>query len=140
MQGPSSTAGYAVLVENLSVGVPAARRSLRGLFLSKQALDPEAPVDPECILKDVTARVDPGEVLAVIGGSGSGKSTLLHAIVSRLGKLPLIRGEVSIIPTATERHLSAGKAGSVVGFVPQNDYLLPNLTGMLLAVKLIFLY
>jgi hypothetical protein len=86
------------------------------------------------IVRNVSATVRQGEMLAIIGGSGSGKTTLLHAIAARLGNLPIASGGVHIIPSGSST--GAGGEGrfkgmsKVIGFVRQNDYLLPHLTGV----------
>ncbi|CAG7851806.1 ABC transporter G family member 6 Short=ABC transporter ABCG.6; Short=AtABCG6; AltName: Full=White-brown complex homolog protein 6; Short=AtWBC6 [Serendipita indica DSM 11827] len=86
----------------------------------------------ETILRDVDVNCGSGEVLAIIGGSGSGKTTLLSAIVGRLANLPVRKGELSFAPTSLSAEnpelLSAQQMKDKIGFVPQNDYLLPNLT------------
>lgn len=61
-------------------------------------------------LTDVTLNVEPGEYLGIIGPNGGGKTTLLKAI---LGLVPATSGSVSVCGKA------AGKAGSLVGYVPQ---------------------
>lgn len=91
------------------------------------------------IIRNVNAVVKQGEVMAIIGGSGSGKTTLLHAIAARLGNLPIAEGHVSITPSlhgaGQDNTYPKGGEGhfkgmsKVVGFVRQNDYLLPHLTG-----------
>ena len=45
------------------------------------------------VLKDISLKVQPGEVVAVIGPSGGGKSTLLRTMA---GFLPKLSGAVSI--------------------------------------------
>jgi ABC-2 type transport system ATP-binding protein len=42
-------------------------------------------------LEDVTLLVEPGSVVAVVGGDGAGKTTLLRSLV---GEVPLERGQV----------------------------------------------
>lgn len=98
-----------------------------------------AGVVDNLIIRKVNATVNSGEVMAIIGGSGSGKTTLLHAIASRLGDLSTANGHVSITPSLSasrqdRAHRKEGRGYSnnineVVGFVRQNDYLLPHLTG-----------
>ncbi|EJD33743.1 P-loop containing nucleoside triphosphate hydrolase protein [Auricularia subglabra TFB-10046 SS5] len=89
----------------------------------------------ELIVRNVSANVRAGEMMAIIGGSGSGKTTLLHAIANRLGNLPIASGGVVFTHSAD----AAGPASSsspaklkgmskVIGFVRQFDYLLPHLT------------
>lgn len=68
----------------------------------------------------------------------TGKTSLLNAIAGRLGALPVLKGEVEFVPaaaasTSTDPVADGGKtskvkAGKIVGFVRQNDYLLPYLT------------
>lgn len=61
-------------------------------------------------LTDVTLNVEPGEYLGIIGPNGGGKTTLLKAI---LGLVPASSGSVSVCGKP------AGRAGSLVGYVPQ---------------------
>ncbi|PKA57729.1 ABC transporter G family member 5 [Apostasia shenzhenica] len=82
---------------------------------------PEAGV--RYVLKDVTCRAKPWEILAVVGPSGAGKSTLLELLAGRLptpdppGAI-LVDGEP--VSRRTHRRIS--------GFVPQKDCLFPLLT------------
>ncbi|GAA5939117.1 uncharacterized protein JCM15063_004431 [Sporobolomyces koalae] len=97
---------------------------------------------PKEIVRGVNLEVKAGEVLAIIGGSGSGKTTLLNAIADRAGNLELTDGSISYSPLSFEPTRSdrapkpspngAGptsfKAKKVIGYVRQDDYLLPFLT------------
>lgn len=68
------------------------------------------------VLRGLTFAVQPGEVLAVIGGSGAGKSTLLRLI---LGMAPPNAGHVQLDGYAT--HLwDRGDFARHVGYLPQN--------------------
>jgi ABC-type multidrug transport system ATPase subunit len=64
-------------------------------------------------LDDVTLEVEPGSVVAVVGGDGAGKTTLLRALV---GKLQLERGEVDA-PSPQE-----------IGYLPATTGSWPSLT------------
>jgi ABC-type multidrug transport system ATPase subunit len=100
----------------------------------------------DLIIRNITATVRRGEILAVIGGSGSGKTTLLHAVAGQLASgVRLMRGGVRVVPASDKDVLdtsatadgdgpwTAGeKTQDVIGFVRQNDYLLPHLTGTFL--------
>ncbi|MBC7561078.1 MAG: ABC transporter ATP-binding protein, partial [Dermatophilaceae bacterium] len=59
-------------------------------------------------LDDVTLVVEPGSVVAVVGGDGAGKTTLLRSLV---GKVPLERGEVDAPSPRSIGYLTA-TAGS----------------------------
>jgi ABC-2 type transport system ATP-binding protein len=59
-------------------------------------------------LDDVTVEVEPGSVVAVVGGDGAGKSTLLRALV---GEVTLDAGEV-VAPSPTQIGYLTASAGS----------------------------
>jgi putative thiamine transport system ATP-binding protein len=81
---------------------------------------------PERVLiADLSARIAPGEVLAVMGESGSGKSSLLAWICGTLapglsasGRVLLDGRDITALPTAQRR----------VGILFQDDLLFPHLT------------
>ncbi|KAI0333180.1 hypothetical protein GY45DRAFT_1320127 [Cubamyces sp. BRFM 1775] len=69
------------------------------------------------ILDNVSGRVVPGEVMAILGPSGAGKTTLIE-ILAQKHKSGRVTGRVSF----------PGKDAPRVGFVPQQDVLPPMLT------------
>ena len=72
----------------------ATRRSLREAFSRLSPRKPELP-QPESLLAldDVSFRVEPGELTAVIGANGAGKSTILKLIGNVIAPT---RGEVAV--------------------------------------------
>jgi putative ABC transport system ATP-binding protein len=78
-------------------------------------------------LRDVSMRVDPGELVAVVGPSGSGKSTLLH-LMGTLDRPSDGRVEVSghDVARLSDRRLSALRS-RWIGFVFQQFFLTDGL-------------
>ncbi|WP_454749051.1 ABC transporter ATP-binding protein [Ciceribacter selenitireducens] len=68
------------------------------------------------IIKDLSIRVMPGEVVCVIGPNGAGKSTLIKSVMGLLkifsGSIVLDAKEITRLPA--EKHIDAG-----IGYVPQ---------------------
>jgi ABC-2 type transport system ATP-binding protein len=75
------------------------------------------------VLADVTFTVEPGDVVGVLGKNGAGKTTLLELV---LGFTPATAGGVQLFGYDSYRLPGAAKAR--VGFVPQQDELVNQLT------------
>jgi manganese/iron transport system ATP-binding protein len=73
--------------------------------------------DREVVLRDVHARLAPGDSVALIGPNGAGKSTFIKAI---LGLVPATSGWVEVLGTTPD------KARAQVAYVPQTDQLDPE--------------
>ncbi len=79
-------------------------------------------------LDNVTATVDPGELVAIVGPSGSGKSTLLN-IVGTLDRPTsgVVRIAGHDVSALADRRLS-GARSHLIGFVFQQFFLVEGLT------------
>lgn len=76
------------------------------------------------VLQQISTRVDPGDVVGVIGKNGAGKTTLLETL---LGFSPPTSGTARIFGESSLQMSAATR--SRIGFVPQQDELLPTLDG-----------
>lgn len=71
----------------------------------------------------VNFQVESGQLIGVMGGSGTGKSTLLNVLN---GNLPLNQGDIYI--NGYNLHHDKEKLEGVIGYVPQDDLLVEELT------------
>ncbi|KAJ4725338.1 ABC transporter G family member [Melia azedarach] len=89
--------------------------------VSKVASQLSSEKDYKQILKGITGSIGPGEILALMGPSGSGKTTLLKIVGGRLTdnvKGNITYNDIPYNPVLKRR----------IGFVTQDDVLLPQLT------------
>jgi ABC-2 type transport system ATP-binding protein len=81
-------------------------------------------IDGHAILGDISAQVHPGDVVGVIGKNGAGKTTLLETL---LGLSPRSSGSCAVLGEDSVKLSAAAKQR--IGFVPQQEELIPTLTG-----------
>ena len=74
-------------------------------------------------IREFSFSEESGNLIGILGGSGVGKSTLLHLIN---GKLPPDEGSVSI--NGIDIHKNRFRLQGMIGFVPQDDLLIEELT------------
>lgn len=77
------------------------------------------------VIRDMSVRADPGQVISVVGPNGSGKSTLLKAIA---GVLRVTAGRVSVKGRDVTNAAPEDMARIGVGYVPQVDDVFAPLT------------
>jgi ABC-type multidrug transport system ATPase subunit len=82
-----------------------------------------SPRQNEYLLKGVTGVVNPGEVMAIMGGSGAGKTTCLDILANKL-KSGVADGEVLV----NSNRVRPGGMAEMSGFVDQETKLFGTLT------------
>jgi len=97
-------------------GERAAGRGVAGVRIEVEALGRR--VKGSTLLQDVSFAVEPGELVAIVGGSGAGKTTLLEAMA---GVQPPDEGCVRFDGADLSANLAAFR--SVLGYVPQDDII-----------------
>ncbi|MDO4648256.1 MAG: ATP-binding cassette domain-containing protein [Eubacteriales bacterium] len=75
------------------------------------------------ICNDVSLSIQPGELVAIIGGSGAGKTTFMNAIS---GYSKPTSGQVLI--NGQELYETYDSLKNIIGYVPQQDIVYDNLT------------
>ena len=121
----------------LQRGLAAWQRMLDVLQVQPAICDPETPVAPErirgavefrdltfaydgrAVLSGVSARVEPGQVLALVGPTGSGKSTLVDLLPRLFDPPP---GTV-FVDGIDVRELALDTLRGAIGYVPQEPLL-----------------
>jgi ABC-type branched-subunit amino acid transport system ATPase component len=79
----------------------------------------------DAVIRDVTVRAEPGQVVSLVGANGSGKSTLLKSMV---GIVRVSRGTVTIGERDVTNRPPEDIARAGVGYVPQVDDVFAPLT------------
>lgn len=92
-------------------------------MLSVEAL--EAGYGESVILRDVSLKVEPGQVVCLMGRNGVGKSTLAKSI---MGVLKARRGSISFKGRNITRVASGERARSGIGYVPQGREIFGQLS------------
>jgi ABC-type branched-subunit amino acid transport system ATPase component len=98
-------------------------RTGRGVPLRATGVTAGYGGDP--VIRNVTVRAEPGEVVSLVGANGSGKSTLLKSLV---GVVRVTAGTVVIGETDMTRKAPEEVARAGVGYVPQVDDVFAPLT------------
>ena len=98
-------------------------RTGRGVPLRATGVTAGYGGDP--VIRNVTVRAEPGEVVSLVGANGSGKSTLLKSLV---GVVRVTAGTVVVGETDVTRRPPEEIARAGVGYVPQVDDVFAPLT------------
>lgn len=82
------------------------------------------------LVSDVSFKVEPGELVGILGPSGAGKTVLLNLLSGLLHPTPDESGQCGLV-TVNNRfslHDEMDLLKDFIGFVPQDDILIPELT------------
>jgi branched-chain amino acid transport system ATP-binding protein len=77
------------------------------------------------VLHDVSLRVDPHEIVGLLGSNGAGKSTVLRAIS---GTLPHCRGDIVLAGRPLKRLAPWARVAAGVVHVPEGRHVFPTMT------------
>jgi ABC-type branched-subunit amino acid transport system ATPase component len=100
-----------------------AEDAFRGATLRAEGVTAGYGADP--VIRGITVRAEPGEVVSLVGANGSGKSTLLKSLVGvvRVSAGTVMIGDADVTNRPPEDVARAG-----VGYVPQVDDVFAPLT------------
>lgn len=76
-------------------------------------------------VRNVSFRVDAGEIVALIGSNGAGKSTTLKAV---MGMLPMVQGSLRWLGEPIERKGAFQRVGMGLSLSPEGRRLFPRMT------------
>ncbi|KZT24034.1 hypothetical protein NEOLEDRAFT_1095007 [Neolentinus lepideus HHB14362 ss-1] len=116
--GLGKSEGVPVAWNDVSYTVLCSDTGWRGIFGRKRSSRENGYNDDKIVLDSVRGRVEPGQMMAILGPSGAGKTTLVEILAGK-NKVGHISGSVSF-PMSTAR--------PQMGFVSQQDVLPPTLT------------
>ncbi|GHF51305.1 ABC transporter ATP-binding protein [Seohaeicola zhoushanensis] len=77
------------------------------------------------VLRGLSLRISPGEILCLLGRNGAGKTTTMKAI---MGLLPLTGGQVRLDGQVISELPAHRVAGAGIGYIPQGRRLFSELT------------
>jgi branched-chain amino acid transport system ATP-binding protein len=77
------------------------------------------------VLRGVTLRLGPGEMVGLVGRNGAGKTTTIRAL---MGLLPLKSGEIRIDGQDVKDLKPHQRAALGIGYMPEDRRLVPQLT------------
>lgn len=75
------------------------------------------------LIHNLSLAIEPGQLIAIVGGSGAGKSTLLKTL---LGITPLNSGQIYLNGNNLKRNFNSYR--TLIGYVPQDDIIHKDLT------------
>jgi ATP-binding cassette subfamily C exporter for protease/lipase len=94
-------------------------------FLEMEHVYASAPGSQQIILKDINFKIEPGDVLGVVGPSASGKSTLARVAVGIWPGVP----NCARLDGADVYRWNKDELGPAIGYMPQDIELFPGTIG-----------
>jgi urea transport system ATP-binding protein len=85
----------------------------------------EAGYGESIILRDVSIRVESGQVVCLLGRNGVGKTTLIKSII---GLLKTVKGAIRYNEADLTRKSPSERARNGIGYVPQGREVFPQLS------------
>jgi ABC-type multidrug transport system ATPase subunit len=116
--------GVSVVWRSINYSVPVS--SSGGMFKKKTAGEAVEPAEKH-ILTDLSGKVTPGEMLAILGPSGAGKTTLIE-ILGGKSKIGKTTGSVAFTAATNPAEETAIVKQPRIGYVDQQDILPSMLT------------